>query len=405
MITPIRIEAEHISDPASGVTVIRDWLSYEVESDMFKASDAFTMRVAPTKELREFFRLPGHIVRIFYGGHIQMTGVVDATPITGGADGPQLEITGRDFGGLLDSDCAMMDFSKNTLMDIMTAQIAPWREWIPGIELDYTLHRWRICGKKAKKKSMGVYAPITGERLFKTRSIIGDTVNALLSRLAPQIGCHSWFSADGHLIIARPNYTQEPLHKLYYHLDDHGNVLRSNCHLGRTPDIGDRYSDYNIVGQGYVNATQSGKAISDHASATRDPSKSFWYGPLNRRLLKSSTRAVRNVQDKKLLLRHARTQMERKAIDTYGMVGEAPGHEMYEGGPLWSIDTMVDVDYQPKQIDAPHMVSRRKFIYDSQGPRTTFNLIPPIWLSVDHDKTPDSKYNDTMTKLFDRYAL
>lgn len=407
MRTKIRIEAEHVTDPASGVTAINDWLSYEIESDMFKDTDAFTLRVPPTKELREFFRLPGHIIRIMHGDNIQMTGIVEATPITTGPEGLQLEITGRDFGAFLESDAPIIDFTKNSLYDIVTALIGPWSEWIPGIVLDYELHRWRIVGKRAKKHKQSTYAPITGERLFKKRSIIGDTSNALINRLAPQLGCHSWFAADGRIVLARPNYTQDPLHSLIYQINDRGDTVKSNCHLSRTPDIGDRYSDYNVVGQGYANATQTGRVLSDHASTARDPSKAFWFEPLARRLLKSSTRSVRNIQDKKLLRRAARTKMERAAIDTYGMVGDVPGHEMYEDGPMWAVDTVVDVDYQPKQINAPHYVVRRQFTMDAQNKdRTNFTLIPcGLWMATDHDKVSDSAYNATMSKLFDRYAL
>ncbi len=445
MASRVRIECDHPHSAAGDVLEIDDWLSYEVESDMFTAADAFTMRAAPTGEYLRFFREPGHACRIYYDNNLIMTGIVEATPVNTGPDGPQIELTGRDLGSLLYDDAApLLDLSNQTLRAILIKLIAAHAGDIKGVITDNSANRYGLTGKRAnyskvsalrKKKvrrknlkehkkliqaaaraaqrtarrttTIKLYAPYTTEKSFKRTTQPGETIWSVIRRLTRAVGMAAWMTADGYLCCGRPDYQQPAVGQLYVNVDANGNTVDSNCLMSVSPDIGNRYSDYLYLGQGKAHATTAGKDLSELDATARDPSRAFWWDELNRRRQRISTKTARNVGRKKQLTRVARTAMEHAAVKAYNCTATIEGHETTPGGPLWTVDTIVDINYQPKQISAPHYIRRRAFKYDKDSGDTT-DLTPMpagIWLAVDHDKYPDSAYWQHMRPLFARYAL
>lgn len=445
MTTPVRIEAEHPHDPAGDVMVVRDWLSYEVESDMLTPADAFTLRVAPTKEYLDFFREPGHACRVYHGDNLIMTGTIEATPVNVGAHGPQIELTGRDLGGLLVDDAApVLDLSNQTLRSILEKLIKTHAADIPGIITDNSANRYGLVGKranyskvrairaqkaergKAKEKkaaiqaaareaqrearrrtTIALYEPYSLEKSFKRNTQPGETIWSVMKRVTRAAGLGIWMTADGYLCCSRPDYDQPPLGTLYVHSDKDGNTTDSNCLMTVSPDIGNRYSDYLCLGQGRANATSSGKDLADFNATARDPSRAFWWDEVQRRRQRIHTRVIRNAGSKKQVTRYARTLMERNAIQGYNCTATVEGHEVYPDGPLWAVDTVIDVDFQPKNIQAPHLIRRRRFTYDADGGDST-DLSPMpcgIWLATDHDNLSDSSYWAKLRPLFQRYGL
>lgn len=448
----VRIEVEHPHDPTGDVLRIDDWLSYEVESDAFTDADAFTLRVAPTGDYLSFFRDAGHPVCIYYADNLIMTGIIEATPVTVGEHGPQIELTGRDVALFLADDAApLLDLANQSLRMILEKLIAAHSADIPGIITDNSANRFGLVGKhpdyskvrairereKAKKKtgrrtkadieaaekeinaaaraatsaarrtSRKLYTPYSVDRDFKSQTQPGEKIWAVIERLAKHIGVTAWMTADGFLCMSRPDYAQDAVGKLYTRIDKNGNVTDSNCLMSRGPDIGDRYGEYLCLGQGRAHATATGKQLSDFEATARDPSRAFWWDAVTRRHQKIRTLTVRNTSDKKHLTRYARTLMEEAVIKSYNMTATVAEHEVYPGGPLWAVDTVTDVEYGPKEIDAPHWICRRQFTYDVEAGRET-NLTPipcDIWLAHDHDTLSDAAYFEKQRATFRRYAL
>jgi len=416
MTDKVRIEVEHLTDPTGEIMVIDSWESYEIESDMMQSADTFTLRVQPRKDYIDFFRIPGHFIRLFIGDSLQMTGLIEATPDSADDGGVQLQLTGRDFGGLLDDDKApLLDLTNMTLERIVSKLLDPWGGVVPGVITDYGDFRFAVSGRKGKKtRKRSPWGAFNGERIFKEPTQVGGSRFALIQSLANFIGVHAWMAPDGHLVMARPEYQQDPVGKLFVHMDDDGNLTASNCTASRSPDIGDRYSDYSLVGQGYKGKAQKGKELSSYAVA-RDPSKSFWFDTLQRRLPKTHIEAVKRIQDKKMLVRKARTMAEENIVRNYGFQVNVAGHRTTDImstddggiGPLWAVDTIVDVDYQPKAVKGPHYVLRRQFTYDGDsGPETNLTPIPSdIWMAVNHDTTSDSVWANKLRATMEYYAL
>lgn len=446
----VRIEVEHPHDPTGDVLEIKDWLSYEVESDMFTAADGFTLRVAPTGEYLRFFREAGHPITIHYGPNIIMTGIIEATPVNSGAHGPQIELTGRDLGALLMDDAApLLDLSNQSMSALLEKLIAAHAGDIPGIITDNAANRFGLVGKHpdyskvaaerkriraevgthktkvqraaeekkiealastaravARRTSLKVYAPYTAETKFKNSTKPGDTIWGVIDQIAKFVGVAAWMTADGYLCVSRPDYEQTPIGELYTRVDREGNTTDSNCLMTCSPDMGNRYSDYLCLGQGRAHATSTGRDMSEFEATARDPSRVFWWDELSRRRQKIRVMTVRNTGSKAHLTRYARTVMEVTAMKAYNMTATIEGHEVYPDGPLWAVDTMVDVEFGPKEIDAPYYIRRRQFTFDADaGKSTDLTPAPPIWLACDHGNFTDAAYFAYARAVWERYAL
>jgi prophage tail gpP-like protein len=447
---PVRIEVEHLTDPTGEILIIDSWESYEIESDMMTDADAFTWRVQPRKDYIDFFRIPGHVARLYVANSLQMTGIIEATPDRSDTGGVELQLTGRDFAGMLvDSAAPLLDLTDMTLIQIVEKLLEPWAGIIPGVITDYgdyrfitTAHRsWngytsarrasqtakratQPREKKAateaakrlrqKKYTRSPWGALNNDKIFKEPTQVGGSVFKLIKSLAGYIGVHAWMSPDGYVVLARPEYQQNPVGQLYVRIDDDGNITGSNCTASRQPDIGDRYCDYSLVGQGYTSTAQKGKDLNSYAVA-RDPSKSFWLDMLQRRLPKTHIESVPRAQDKKMLVRKARTMAEENICRSYNFQVNVEGHrttdvmatrDANDIGPLWAVDTIVDVDYEPKAVTGPHLIRRRQFTGDKDGQETNLTPIPSdIWLASDHDKVTDSVWANKLRNTMEHYAL
>ncbi len=448
----VRMEVEHPHDPAGDVMVIRDWLSYEVESDAFTPADGFTLRVAPTKEYLDFFRESGHPVRLYYKNNKIMTGVIEATPVNVGDHGPQIELTGRDGAGALVDDAApLLDLANQSLQTILEKLIAAHRANIAGIITDNSANRLGLVGKHpdyskvrairarekakmaearrtkadieaaqkeinaaaraaqsaAKRSSRGLYAPYSTERNFKSSTQVGEKIWSVIERLAKHVGMTAFMTADNWLFVGRPDYEQKSIGRLFTRINDLGAVTDSNCLMTLSPDTGNRYGEYLCLGQGRAHATASGKQLSDFSATARDASRTFWWDELQRRVQKVKTLSVKNTGSKKQLTRYARTMMEQAVIRAYNCTATIQGHEVYPGGPLWAVDTKTEVEFGPKAIDASHWIRRRQFTYDVEGGLgTDLSPVPcDIWLAHDHDTLTDKAHFALMQKTFRKYAL
>jgi prophage tail gpP-like protein len=410
----IKIEVDHLTDPTADPLIITDgWVSYEVVSDMMSGADQFTVELQPRREYMDFFRVPGHTIRIYLGEHRQLTGIVDASPIIGTTDDISLVITGRDYGGLLvDGAAPMIDLTDRTLQEIVEALVKPFDAYITEVVVDNALRRYKVAGKKDRRKT-GKSSPLyqgTAERIHEWRTKPGQKIWDRLQWLAEQVGAHVWMSGS-KVCVARPLYDQEPIYRqLYVHIDDEGNVTDSNCTINHSPDIGDRFATWAVVGQGLPAATSYGRDVSEKYGRAIDPSDAFYLeegGTLQSRIALTTVESIQNIKDTKLARRLARVRMEEAAVESYDMTIDVVGHRQYEDGPLWAVDTVVDLDWQPKRIKAPHYIRRRSFSRTAgEVPMTSLGVIPTdIWLAGDYDILNDTQYNSAQRILWQRYAL
>jgi len=251
------------------ITKISGWQNCNISSTLFNQSDAFTLEITPTQEMRHIFITSGHEVRVYVDDEWQMSGIIDTLAKSSSTDGISLTISGRDFGGLLVDDTPpMITYANQTLRQIVEKLIARHSNYIDSIITDNSASRFIVAGKKGKTGTKSpVYRGIDTERTYQTRTKPGDKIFDVINKLAEEIACHVWMSVSGQLIIARPQYSQASDiygEGLYQKCDSNGNIVSSNCNVSWDPSISNRFSDYNVTGQGTPTATAVGKTLSDH---------------------------------------------------------------------------------------------------------------------------------------------
>jgi prophage tail gpP-like protein len=139
---------------------------------------------------------------------------------------------------------------------------------------------------------------------------------------------------------------------------------------------------------------------------SQDPSPGFYSragSVLVERLHKENNLSVRSLRDKKMLRRLARTRMEQSITDNFDMTVTVNGHRPFDGGPLYTVDTVISCRFDPWDVDDIMYIIGRTFKHDSSSGETTeLELIPSgIWLAQDHDAVNDGDYQaDLMQRVY-----
>jgi prophage tail gpP-like protein len=433
----VRIEVDHLTDPLAKPLVLTDsgWLSYSITQDLNSPTDDFRVVLDPSApELIKWFRRPGHTVRIYCDGNLQLKGIVESCPLDASEDGLQLRLIGRDYGCLLVDDTApMLTYANSTLRRLAELLIQKHSARITEVIADNAANRHKICGRpvgapanlkrdsplydkalqkaqRGKGRSSAYYRGVDTERAYQTRNEPGETIWDSLRFLASQIGRLVWMSATGQLVLGLPDYWQEsPYQPLYVRVDDRMNVIGSNCTMTHEPDIADRRSTYAVTGQGRPSANAVGKDVGDKYAVAHDPAPAFWIndgGALQERLHKTETLTARNIQDKLMVRRLARRKLELSLVKSGEIKARVDGHRQSQETPLWACDTSVDVEFGPRNIKAPFHVWKRTLTYDANGRTTELGLIPSgFWYGYDHNTYDDASYLSDLVRRYERYAL
>jgi prophage tail gpP-like protein len=399
----VKIEADDLADPSTKKEILA-WNDYEINSSLFNAADAFTVEITPKPEWRKFFYTAGHKCRVYLDNELQMTGLLDTIQKSSSGDALSLTLSGRDYGGLLVDDTPpMITYYNRSMKQLIETLIVNHGAYITETVTDNAANRFIVSGKSKKVgKKSPVYRGITAERDWSTRSKPGEKIWDVINHMAEEIASHVWMSADGKLVIARPQYKQDPDiygEGLYQITNKAGELTRSNCHISWDPSIADRFSHWNVTGQGTPKASAQGKTLSDHYNKARDPSPGFYTAGINR-FHKENNLSIKNIKDNKMMRRMARTRMEKSIIDSYDMKATVFGHRPQPDAPLYTVDTMINVKLDTWGVNRPHYIIGRVFRNDaSNGETTELDLIPPdIWLAHDHDSLSDTTYLDKLTK-------
>lgn len=245
-----------------GNIVIDTWRSFNVTHDMMAAADTFDMTFGvsgwdPLKEPRPIVEQIRDAAKAFQrvelviDGALQLTGYIDA--INGGGDenGPTLRIQGRDVGGQVVDEPMPKGYNalNQTLTDIVGYVLGKWQipidvgnegnrklcytkkikydfkdteveskkseAWWKDVEPTLTGH-WKMVATKqgiiGDRYLAGYQTVIMGRRIQKElRPKSDDTRWSFLQRVLKTQNLYGWFSADGHFVIASPNYDQDPL--------------------------------------------------------------------------------------------------------------------------------------------------------------------------------------------------
>lgn len=394
--TNVAIARAALDDDAVQVVIngtsYQQWMEIDIDSDILTPADAFTVtgeipKAKPTvaesragSPSRAFddFR-EGNSCDIYVGLDRQMAGVIDEVTEKGGRSSARITITGRDKGAfLLDDEAKAIKASKYTLKTLVEALLDP--SWgIRNVLLSNEDNRALLLGKKDKKKPRAS-APRFLQPLSRDRTKVdpGSRVASILDKHTRRLGVAWWLTAQGDLVIAKPNYDQEAAYHFYSYAPDSANAKQNNVEdWSRVRSISERFSDITVNGQGWSDPTKlwSGTATKPKFTATaRDPD--LVERGIVRKLILADGDAL--TQDE--VQKRADWEMGMRRIRGEVIKLIVPGFR--QGDRLFAIDTLATVKIEEIDIDDTYYVIARRFTENRNRRRTELTLVQKgVWLS------------------------
>lgn len=338
---------------------IENFISYEVEADLYQAADKFTLELAnPGTAINKGMRC-----ELYVNDQLELTGIIDSVRRGWSKQGRTIVVEGRDLLGLVVDSYVekFITVQGKTVKQLAELLLAT----VPFINRKQIVYQENVVGKlKGKKKT--VDNPLTGfqdtpQKLSQTEP--GMTVFEVLSIYAASRGLMFFGLPDGTLVFGRPKAKGKPLYTIVNRLDGKGNNVTSGDEVD---DISRRYSKITVIGQvqGHDEDGMDTSKLDVRASVTDD---SFpFYKPFVTRLNNDS-------QSPKL---HARMLLEKQRHDGFQLTYTAAMHS--QDGANWKINELVQVKDEMLERDGIYLIYNRKFKRSKQaGTTTELRLGPP----------------------------
>lgn len=338
---------------------IENFVSYEVEADLYQAADRFTLELAsPETEITAGMRC-----ELYVNDQLELTGIIDSTRKGWSKQGRTLTVEGRDLMGLLvDSYVEQFVTYQGKKVSELAAILLKNVPYINRKKIDYGPD---VVGKgKGKKKTAD--SPLTAfldtpQKLSQTEP--GQTVFEVLSIYAASRGLLFFALQDGTFVFGRPKAKGQPLYSITNMLSGAGNnVTRGD----ETDDISRRYSKVTVISQVQGHDEFGGDTSKLTAKATTpDPSFPF-YKPY----------VVRLNNDSQSPVLHGRMLLEKQRHDGYQLSYTTAGHS--QAGTNWRINELVRVKDEMLGKEGVFLIYSRKFTMSkTEGTQTTLLLGPP----------------------------
>lgn len=223
---------------------LRAPISYSIDVDLLQPADAFSMAFPLDLASWTACRLDSEFTATI-DGVPAITGYIDSLRDSG--DGT-FTVEGRDRSGRL-VDESVEGAGRSIIGARLSAVLAEIVEpWGFSVTLDASLDRRlrRGSGKKAKAGGEPALTFVQSQAVPQ-RIEAGTSKWEAIERVCRPLGLIPWSSADGkQLIVAKPNYTQEPQFQFFETVNDGSNVERMS--LSRS--VASRYSVIEVSGSG-----------------------------------------------------------------------------------------------------------------------------------------------------------
>lgn len=323
--------------------VHRDWLQYSVDSGFFTPADAWHVSLGlPEGKLPSWLKLWSEI-ELFFDGTLALTGKIDHIRhrVTRGVH--HLELSGRDKAAML-LDCSAPIFvtQQVTLPELIATVVRPLG--IDKIDID-----------------------ILGGLLFqKTTVEPGMTAWEAVQDAATANGLWPWFTPEGTLMIARPDYSASPVATLTLRQSGIGNNV---LELSVEESITKQYSNVTILsqtqGNEYVQAINTLKAL---AVDTESP-----FRPL---LLRKG-----HTDNPIFLMNLANKVLEEGKLQGTTITAKVQGH-CIQPGLLWTPGQRINIFSEPHGLDETFFLVSRTFTGGRTGTFTLLTLKQDkLWLA------------------------
>lgn len=337
---------------------IQNFLSYDIEADLYQAADSFTLELAnPEAPVKS-----GMQCKLFVNDQLELTGNIDKTTRRHGKEGRSLVVTGRDLMGLLVDSHAeqFISIQGKTIRQVAELLLKA----VPFIQRSQIQYQSNVVGKmKGKKKTAD--SPLTS--FLDTPQKVGQiepgmSVFEVLAIYAASRGLMFFSLPDGTFVFGRPRITGDPDFYINVSFDGRLNNVESGEEID---DISRRYSKITVVSQvqGMDDFGLDSHKVNVKKNIT-DPDFPF-YKPL----------VVKLNNDSQTPELHARMLMEKLRHDGYSLSYTAPLHS--QNGVNWGINRLCTVTDDVLDVRRTLLVYNRRFRKTKQGSWTDIKLGPP----------------------------
>lgn len=322
----------------------RDWLQYSVDSGFFTPADGWSVSLGlPDGKLPSWLELWAE-VELAFDGIVALTGRIDHIRHSVNTKGHSLELAGRDKAGIL-LDCSAPIFvtQQITLPELIATVVRPLG--IDTIDVD------------------------TLSTLLFQKSTVepGMTAWEAIQDAASANGLWPWFTPDGTLKIARPDYSKAPVACLNLRRSGVGNNV---LELSVTYDISKQYSTVTALSQSQGNEiSQAIPILKSVATDSDTPSR-----PL---VLRKG-----HIDNTQFLTNIAENIIHEGKLRSVTVMAKVQGH-FVEPGVLWEPGQRVTIFSEPHEIDETFFLTKRTFIGGRFGTFTLLKLQQDnVWLST-----------------------
>jgi len=343
---------------------IDNFLSYEIEADLYQAADKFSLELASP----ESPVAAGDLCELYVNGILELSGIIDVTRKAWSKGGQTLTVEGRDLMGLVVDSYAeqFVDVENKTVKELAQMLLAS----IPYVNRKSIVGGEFIGKGKGKKKT--VDNPLEGfismpQKISHIEP--GMTVFEILAIYASSRGLMPFSCPDGSIVFGRPKAKGESSFTLTCNLSGKGNNVLSAEEVN---DISRRYSKVTVISQvqGHdSDGEDTGKV--NQKSVKLDPTFTYFYKPYVTKLNSDSQAPAL----------HARMIIERQRHEGYQLSYTAEGHS--QNGRNFSINELVQVNDERLAIKKQMLLFGRVFRRSRGGGTTTLlKLGPPGLVAV-----------------------
>lgn len=352
--------------------------SYEVACSLFEQPSAFNIRLGHAGTAIELIRLfpPGTPFELLIGGVLQYSGTFDG-PGVSGDDYTAVDFEGRDYLKVLHDTFIDGErrYNHQTYRELVETQLKEAGVKDAKVIISNVEERSGRAGKKVKSAgeprnvSELVVEKGKGNKIYSTvTSELGEKRLDFIRRHLERAGLFLWAARNpNEFILGAPNGNQSPLYRISRGLTHSNAKLLSWRNKPQPP----RYGRYVIYGRSggkkYGYARVKGEYV--------DPEMKAW-GIDTQEIVRDA-----DVADVAQATYHARYRCATARREQWTLSYEVDGHTAtaLDGGkrPIWTIDTIVDVQDDVLGINGPHWISEVRYRGSPEGTTTQISLMRP----------------------------
>jgi len=311
-----------------------------------------------------------------YGQTLQHTGrIFDVIYDVSERGGSSIKVVVRDhMHGIVHADALPgLALDNVTFADVIRTVAYPFGFSPSDITIDTDAARNLMTGKPAAGTSLSTKAPLDIEsmKIDQAQPHAGENALAYLQRHAKRFGLMIWGTADGKIVVGRPNYDQKPRYNFVCKQGYKGTA--NNVHsIRRKLSFSQRPSAVHVYGK-----THGG-------DVSRSPVHEVVYDDEIRNAGIYAPITVHDNNAKDATQARERAQWElghrRQTADVVQL--SAPYHCANDGS-VYAIDTIAHVQFDAAGLDTDLYVVRRTFEASSQsGTSTSIDLVPKYALML-----------------------